>query len=61
MGRGGGEERDERVASPHFGVGWLCLVSAFCFRERALGDEALLSARMVSSGSDAPVRAGRSP
>ena len=38
---------------------WLWLLGLFS--GRADGVAALLSARMVSSGSDAPVRAGRSP
>ena len=38
---------------------WLWLL--VLFSGRADGVAALLSARMVSSGSDAPVRAGRSP
>ena len=58
MGRGGGEERDERFALPHGVVNGLWLVSAglcFCFRERAVGDRALLNVRLASSGSDANV------
>ena len=60
-GCGGGEERGERGAPPHFGVGWLVAGLCFCFRERAVGDRALLNVRLASSGSDANVRAGRSP
>ena len=38
-GCGGGEERDERVAPPHFGDGWLPLLALF----------SLSAARLVSA------------
>ena len=53
---GYGEERDERFALAHFGVGWLVAGPCFCFRERAVGVRALLNVRLASSGSDANVR-----
>ena len=36
-GRGGGEERDERAASPHFGVEWLRLLALFSLSAAPLG------------------------
>ena len=52
---GYGEERDERLTPPRHWVGWLWLVSGFCFREPAVGVRALLNVRLASSGSDANV------
>ena len=61
MGRGGGEERDERFAPPHCVVGWLRLlalvslsaarlVSAFA-ASQLFGIDGLLHKRSAQSGS----------